>query len=142
MPGDHAAGVLDVCGWMTGFPMRTGFSRGFPEHDPWRFDARRLVESGEADCALWISAYRAAAPDWAASLPTIALTGAAANFRRPPRVHVAVGRPGLDHDAVERFAPTGALARTEAMHKRQAISVAHAIRRIASALANDRASPC
>ena len=47
---DNALGVLQACGWMTGFPMRTGFGRGFPEHDTWRFDAARLVESGEADC--------------------------------------------------------------------------------------------
>ncbi|HXN44707.1 MAG TPA: tungsten formylmethanofuran dehydrogenase [Xanthobacteraceae bacterium] len=142
-PGDHAAGVLEVCGWMTGFPMRTGFCRGFPEHDPWRFEASRLVESGEADCALWISAYRAAAPDWDGILPIIALTGADAKFRRrPPRVHIAVGRPGLDHEAVERFAPTGTLARTQAKHQSQAISVAQAIGQIALALASDRASPC
>ena len=49
---------------MTGFPMRTAFGRGYPEHDPWRFDATRLVESGEADGALWISAYRATKPQW------------------------------------------------------------------------------
>ena len=79
---------------MTGFPMRTGFGRGYPEHDPWRFDATRLVESGEADCALWISAYRAAAPDWRRPLPMIALTGADADFRHAPRVHIDVGRPG------------------------------------------------
>ena len=42
-PPDNAAGVLQVCGWMTGLPMRTGFGRGRPEHDPWRFDAARLV---------------------------------------------------------------------------------------------------
>src|SRR5262249_5698792 len=24
-PGDNALGVMEVCGWMTGFPMRTGF---------------------------------------------------------------------------------------------------------------------
>lgn len=142
-PGDHAAGVLEVCGWMTGFPMRTGFCRGFPEHDPWRFQASRLVESGEADCALWISAYRAAAPDWDGNLPIIALTGAGAKFRRrPPRVHIAVGRPGLDHDAVERFAPTGTLARTQAKHQSQAISVAQAIGQIALALASDRGLSC
>ena len=33
-PGDNALGVLQTCGWMTGFPMRTGFARGHPEHDP------------------------------------------------------------------------------------------------------------
>ena len=141
-PGDHAAGVLDVCGWMTGFPMRTGFCRGFPEHDPWRFETNRLVESGEADCALWISAYRAVAPEWGADLPTIALTGADASFRHRPQVHIVVGRPGLDHDAVERFAPSGTLAWTSAKHKSEVISVARAIAEIASALATDRASPC
>jgi formylmethanofuran dehydrogenase subunit B len=141
-PGDHAAGVLDVCGWMTGFPMRTGFCRGFPEHDPWRFETSRLVESGEADCALWISAYRAVAPEWGADLPTIALTGAGTDFHRRPQVHIAVGRPGLDHDAVERFAPTDTLAWTSAKHKSEAISVARAIGEIASALANDGKSPC
>ena len=57
-----ASGVVQVGGWMTGFPPRTGFGRGYPEHDPWRFDARRLVDSGEADAALWISAYDGEAP--------------------------------------------------------------------------------
>src|SRR6185437_14446277 len=40
---DNGAGVLASCGWMTGFPMRTGFDGGAPLHDPWRFDAERLV---------------------------------------------------------------------------------------------------
>ena len=53
--------------------MRTGFGRGFPQHDPWLFDSRRLTASGETDCVLWISAYRPAAPREAP--PTIALTG-------------------------------------------------------------------
>jgi formylmethanofuran dehydrogenase subunit B len=142
---DNAAGVLEVCGWMSGFPMRTGFARGFPEHDSWRFETNRLVESGEADCALWISAYRAAGPDWKRNLPTIVLTGADradAKFRRVPRVHIAVGRPGIDHDATEHFAPTGTLARRRATHPSQGISVAQAIDQIASALASDGTQPC
>ena len=49
---------------MTGFPVRTGFGRGYPEHDTWRFDSTRLVDSGEADAAIWISAYGAEAPPW------------------------------------------------------------------------------
>src|ERR1700740_2033371 len=73
-PGDNAVGVLQACGWMTGFPMRTGLGRGYPEHDPWRFDGARMVASGEADCVLWISAYRAAAPPWDDGPPLIVLT--------------------------------------------------------------------
>ena len=60
----NAAGVVQTSGWMTGFPVRTSFGRGFPEHDTWRFDATRLIESGEADAALWISAYDREAPPW------------------------------------------------------------------------------
>src|SRR5262245_35157346 len=109
MPGDNAWGVQQACGWMTGYPVRTGFGRGFPEHDPWRFDATRLVESGEAGCALWISAYRPAAPDWRRAVPLIALTGQDADFRRPPRVQIAVGCPGIDHDSVAFMPAAGTL---------------------------------
>jgi formylmethanofuran dehydrogenase subunit B len=139
---DHASGVLEVCGWMAGLPMRTGFGRGFPEHDPWRFDAKRLVESGEADCALWISAYRAALPDWQADLPTIGLAAADTKFLRQPRVHIAVGRPGFDHDATEHFAATGTLVRTHARRNNGSVSVARALEMIAAALPSWKAQPC
>src|SRR5262249_3292689 len=73
-PAANAVGVLQACGWMTGFPMRTGFGRGYPEHDPWRFDGARMVAAREADCVLWVSAYRATMPEWADGPPVIALT--------------------------------------------------------------------
>jgi len=133
-PSDNAAGVLQVCGWMSGFPMRTSFARGVAEHDPWRFDARRLIDSGESDCVLWISAYRAAKPDWERDVPIIALTAPDADFRRPPRVWIAVGRPGVDHDGVERIFALGALGAVAATRRSPAVSVAQAILRITSAL--------
>jgi formylmethanofuran dehydrogenase subunit B len=140
--GDNALGALQACGWMTGFPMRTGFGRGYPEHDPWRFDAVRLVESGETDCVLWISAYGAAAPKWKGAVRTIALTGQGVRFPRPPRVHIEVGRPGIDHDAVEHLAATGTLAPVTATKPSEALSVAEAIGQIASALPDAGAWPC
>src|SRR5262249_20468168 len=90
-PGDNAIGALQACGWMTGFPMRTGFGRGFPEHDPWRFDGARLAAAHETDCVLWISAYRTAMPEWKASAPTIALTTGDAIPRPRPAVQIEVG---------------------------------------------------
>ena len=42
-PPDNAAGVLQACGWMIGYPMRTRFARRSPQHDPWTFDTARLV---------------------------------------------------------------------------------------------------
>lgn len=52
---DNGAGVQTVSGWMTGFPLRTGFARGWPQHDPWRFDTQRLISAHETDCVVWIS---------------------------------------------------------------------------------------
>ncbi|CAM5767271.1 Formyltransferase/hydrolase complex Fhc subunit B [Labrys miyagiensis] len=46
--------ALAVGAWTTGEPPRIGLGRGYPEHDPWRFDAARLVSSGEADAILWL----------------------------------------------------------------------------------------
>jgi formylmethanofuran dehydrogenase subunit B len=138
---DNANGVLHACGWMTGFPMRTGFARSRPEHDPWRFDAIRLAESGEADCALWISACGARMPRWNAAVPTIMLASAVPSSP-PARVYITVGRPGVDHDAVEHLAATGTLSAVAAEKKSDALSVAKAIEMIAAALPAAEATRC
>ncbi|HML14582.1 MAG TPA: tungsten formylmethanofuran dehydrogenase [Xanthobacteraceae bacterium] len=141
-PGDNAPGVLQVCGWMSGLPPRTGFGRGFAEHDPWRLDARRLVESGEADCVLWISAYRPCAPPWRRDVPTIALTADGASFPYPPRVHLAVGRPAVDHDAAEYLPAAATLAWAAAAAPRDTVRVADALAEIAAALNSADARSC
>jgi formylmethanofuran dehydrogenase subunit B len=138
-PPDNAAGVQQVSGWLTGLPPRTGFGRGYPEHDPWRFDAVRLVDSGEADCALWISAYRDAAPAWTRKVPLIALAAKPDGFAHPPEITIAVGRPGIDHDAVEHLPASGTLASLTARDPTSALSVAEAVGRIAAALPVGRA---
>src|SRR6202021_1538891 len=96
---DNGAGVLTACGWITGFPMRTGFGAGAPLHDPWRFDAERLVASGETDCVFLFSALGAAPPAWQSAVNVIALCDRTARFAKEPNVRIAIGRPGVDHDA-------------------------------------------
>ena len=131
--GDNAGGVLQSCGWMTGLPMRTGFARGVPEHDPWRFDTSRLVESGEADCVLWISAYGAMPPAWR-GVPMIALVAEQAKLRPAPRVRIEIGQPGIDHDAVEHVPLTAMLARRVASRRSNQLSVAQVLERIDAAM--------
>ncbi len=138
-PGDNAFGVLQVCGWMTGFPMRTSFGRSYPEHDPWLFDTTRLVESGEIDCALWISAYRTTAPEWTRSIPSIVLTAGASPARPLAQVAIEVGRPGIDHDAVEYASATDTLASVPATKPDDVVSVAKVLSDIALALPPARA---
>ena len=128
---DNAAGVLQACGWMTGYPMRTRFARREPHHDPWMFDTARLVVSGDVDCVLWVSSYGSAEPEWTNAVPTIALIGAEPQPRSPARVAIRVGKPGGDHDAVEFVASVGALAALPASKPSDTPSVARVVTDIA-----------
>jgi formylmethanofuran dehydrogenase subunit B len=137
-PADNALGVLQACGWMTGFPMRTGLGRGYPEHDPWRFDGARMVAARETDCVLWVSAFRTRAPPWRNGPPTIALVAGDAVLDGPPAVQIEVGQPGIDYDSVAHFAPLGTLVAREATRRSEAMSIADAVGRITAALETAR----
>ncbi len=133
-PDDNGTGVLQACGWMTGYPMRTSFGRRDPRHDLWAFDTTRLIQAGEIDCALWISSYGSPTPEWSQTVPTIALIGA---HTRPPsamRVGIGVGRPGVDHDSVQFVPAVGALAPVAASKPTNLVSVARALTEIATLL--------
>jgi formylmethanofuran dehydrogenase subunit B len=138
-PGNNSLGVLQACGWMTGFPMRTGFGRGYVEHDPWRHDGARMIAAGEADCVVWISAYGTAAPRWSAGPPVIALTtGEAAPGAA---VQIEIGRPGVDHDGVEHAPTLGTLIAVAATQRSETTSVADAIGRIMAAMPGTQVTP-
>ena len=139
---DNGAGVLAACGWMTGFPMRTGFGAGVPIHDPWRFDAERLVASGETDCVLWISALGAVPPTWQRAVNLIALCERTTQFAEEPNVRITVGRPGVDHDAIMHSSDVGTLVAATASARSGAPSVAEALERIGARLGEADASSC
>jgi formylmethanofuran dehydrogenase subunit B len=139
---DNGVGVLAACGWATGFPMRTGFGAGAPFHDPWRFDAERLLTSGETDCVLWISAFGAAPLAWRSAANFIALCERATHFAEEPNVRVTVGRPGVDHDAVMHSSDTGTLVATTATARSGTPSVAQALERIGAFLGETDAPSC
>lgn len=136
-----ATGVLQASAWMTGFPPRTGFGRGYPEHDAWRFEARRLVESREADAALWISAYDGEAPPWRrGDIPLVTLAPADAQAGVKRGVFIAVGRPGESHDSVEFAQETSSLVLRRASAPAELPSVADAIAAISARFSED--VPC
>ena len=72
---------------------------GGAKHDPWRFDARRLVETREADAALWIGPIEDP-PDWLRRVPAVVLAGRGFAPDKMPEVAISVGRPGVDHPGV------------------------------------------
>ncbi|MEC4749825.1 formylmethanofuran dehydrogenase subunit B [Methylomicrobium sp. Wu6] len=93
--GDQTAN--QVCGWTTGFPARTRFSRGYPEYDPFLNDANALIANGEADALVWVQAFNAKAVLPTNHVPTIVIGRAGMTFAKEPDVFIPVGTPGIDH---------------------------------------------
>jgi len=93
--GDQTAN--QVCGWTTGFPARTRFSRGYPEYDPFLNDANALIANGEADALVWVQAFNAQALPPTDHIPTIVVGRSGMTFAKEPDVFIPVGTPGIDH---------------------------------------------
>ena len=93
--GDQTAN--QVCGWTTGYPARTRFSRGYPEYDPFMNDINLLLAEGEADALVWIQAFNAQSIPPATDLPTIVVARSGMVFAKEPDVFIPVGTPGIDH---------------------------------------------
>jgi formylmethanofuran dehydrogenase subunit B len=92
--GDRTAS--QVCAWLTGYPTRVSFARGFPEYDPYLNDAARLLREGEADALVWVSSLSVAPPP-AADVPTVVIGRSGMQFDEEPEVFIPVGVPGIDH---------------------------------------------
>lgn len=129
-----AEGVAHTAAWLSGFPIRTGFAGTKPLHDPWRFDARRLIASGEADVAIWISAFSPTPPPWDNAMPTVALVRPGTVFRAMPAVQFDVGCPGRDHDAMLFDPALGAIAFAVASSPEAIPTVADTVAAITAAL--------
>jgi formylmethanofuran dehydrogenase subunit B len=126
--------------WMTGFPLRTGFARGFPDFDPWRHDAARMIEAGEADLHLRISAATVEPQKKKSRTGLIAL----AKTARPvagAAVTIAIGEPGVDHEAVVYSGRTGSLRAVEGKTPSELPSAAAIIHLIAARFGSG-ALPC
>ncbi|MDP4022277.1 formyltransferase [Methylobacterium sp. NEAU 140] len=137
-PGQDRA-VVPVSAWTTGQAPRVGFGRRVPEHDPWRFDAARQAESGEADAALWLASVPVAAPGWLARVPSVALLGEPA--ADAAQVVIQVGRPGRDLGGVLWHEARAALTYRPASGPADLPSAASVLARLGERLAASRSVP-
>ncbi len=109
MAAGQAYAAAQAATWMAGTPLRTSFARGVAEHDPELFEAGRLVTSGEADCAVFVSGLAGVPvtePDWSGALPMIVVSRPAPAWKNPPKIGFAIAEAGADHDGIlfdERF---------------------------------------
>jgi formylmethanofuran dehydrogenase subunit B len=93
--GDQTAN--QVCGWTTGYPARTRFSRGYPEYDPFLNDTNFLLANGEADVLVWVQTFNVNSVPPVTALPTIVVGRSGMTFAKEPDVFIPVGTPGIDH---------------------------------------------
>jgi formylmethanofuran dehydrogenase subunit B len=127
--------------WMTGFAPRTGFPRGLPEYDPWRFDVSRMIAAGEADLHLAIRGR--ALPDVAGRRRVRLIALARTDAAIPgAAVTIAIGEAGVDHDSVGWSARTGTLASVAARAASGLPSAASVVRAIAAHVSNGAPLPC
>jgi formylmethanofuran dehydrogenase subunit B len=93
--GDQTAN--QVCGWTTGYPARTRFSKGYPEYDPFLNETKSLLANGEVDALVWVQAFNVNAVPPETDLPTIVVGRSGMTFAKEPDVFIPVGTPGIDH---------------------------------------------
>ncbi len=91
--GDRTAS--QVAAWISGYPTRVSYARGYPEYDPYHNGAARLLAEGEADALVWVSSLGLAPPP-AVEAPTVAIGRSGMRFEREPEVFIPVGVPGID----------------------------------------------
>jgi formylmethanofuran dehydrogenase subunit B len=86
-----------VCTWQLGYPLRTRLQRGYPEHDPLLYRWQDLIERGESDLLLWISALSPDTLPPATGAPIMVLGHAGMKFATPPSLYIPIGVPSIDH---------------------------------------------
>lgn len=134
---DNAWGVNQLCAWTCGLPLRTRLGGHEPEHDPIHYAGRRMVESGDADCSLWIASF----PGEGTDIPrrtTVALVPKGATAQA--EIVIEVATPGRDHDAALYDAKLGAVAQIPALGASDLPSVADVLRRILGHVSPERAA--
>ncbi len=96
--GDMNANQVST--WVSGYPVRTSYARGYPEHDPYHFSTDQLLSRGEADTLLWISTFNPDRLPPRTDLPSIVFGHAHMKLEQEPAVFIPVGTPGADHRGI------------------------------------------
>jgi formylmethanofuran dehydrogenase subunit B len=93
---DGATTAMNVCAWQTGYPLRVNFAGGAPEYNPSRNATEALLQRGEADALVWVSAFQPLPPPAVRRMPVIALTPASRRISALAEVHFPVAIPGVE----------------------------------------------
>lgn len=100
--GGADAGITatNVAAWLTGYPLRINFARGYAEYDPVAYDSETLLADRAVDALLWLSTLDSSKKIPASAdrkLPTIVIADSEKCLQREPDVFIPAGVPGIDH---------------------------------------------
>jgi len=95
---DAAVTAVNVTAWLTGYPLRVSFARGYPEYDPVAYGLDNMLESRSADSILWLSTLNADKKMPAVgNMPSIVIADSDTAYTKQPDVFIPAGTPGIDH---------------------------------------------
>ena len=98
--GDGDSSVSNVATWISGYPLRSSFKRGYPEYSPYEFTTEKLLANSEADALIWISSFKPIAPSASdtkssSKIPVIVIGHPNMQFEQQPDVFIPVRILGL-----------------------------------------------
>jgi formylmethanofuran dehydrogenase subunit B len=99
MAGDMNANQVST--WISGYPMRTSYAAGYPQHDAYHLSTDHLLKSGEADALVWISSFDPdTLPPHSSHIPVVVIGHPNMQLAQEPDVFIPVSVPGADHKGI------------------------------------------
>lgn len=95
---DGGATAASVSAWLSGYPLRISYARGYAEYDPVANSTASMLAHRNTDSVVWLSAMNAETkmPD-TGKLPSVVIADSDKAFEREPDVFIPAGIPGIDH---------------------------------------------
>ena len=94
---DGGASVVNVCAWLSGYPLRVSFATGPPAYNPYRYSTKEVLQKHGVDALVWISSFSSDKKPPVAAIPSIVLADHIPKVERATDVFVPVGTPGVHH---------------------------------------------
>ncbi|MGH8120073.1 MAG: formylmethanofuran dehydrogenase subunit B [Gammaproteobacteria bacterium] len=94
---DGGASAINVCTWLSGYPLRISYASGAPEYNPYRYSTTRTLQQKEVDAMVWISSFKVEKNPPRMDVPTIILSDLPVKTIHVPDVFIPVATPGIHH---------------------------------------------
>ena len=94
-------GAYNASSWISGYPFRTSYRKGYPDYEPYHYSTDRMLEEQEADALFWISSFsvdRLPPPNQAA---TVVIGHPNMKLDVEPDVFIPIAIPGLDSRGIQ-----------------------------------------